>query len=53
MVVLLSTLLAEAGFAHGFPTRDAADAELLGALGPSTRIQQVKQVHGARAVARR
>jgi polyphenol oxidase len=49
MVVLLSTLLAEAGFAHGFPTRDAADAELLGELSVDA-IQQVKQVHGARAV---
>jgi polyphenol oxidase len=49
MVVLLSTLLAEAGFAHGFPTRDTADAELLGELSRDAIIE-VRQVHGARAI---
>jgi polyphenol oxidase len=49
MVVLLSTLLTEAGFAHGFPTRDTADTELLEELSVDA-IRQVKQVHGARAI---
>lgn len=49
MTVLLSTLLREAGFRHGFPTRGTTDAELLDALGAEA-IAQVKQVHGARVV---
>jgi YfiH family protein len=47
--VLRSALLARAGFAHGFPTRDVPDAELLAALGARS-IVQVKQVHGASAL---
>ena len=47
--ILRSALLEKVGFPHGFPTRDATEAELLGALGSST-IAQVRQVHGARAV---
>ncbi|HEY1692078.1 MAG TPA: polyphenol oxidase family protein [Polyangiaceae bacterium] len=49
MALLRSERLAKAGFLHAFPTRDAADAELLAAMG-APRIVQVKQVHGARAV---
>jgi len=49
VTILTSALLAEAGFSHAFPTRDTADAALLGALGVPAVIQ-VKQVHGARAV---
>lgn len=49
MPLLRSPLLERAGFRHAFPTRDAADAELLAALG-CARVVQVKQVHGARAV---
>ncbi len=49
MAILESALLRRAGFFHGFPTRDAADAALSGALGVA-RVIQVKQVHGARAV---
>ena len=47
--LLRSRLLAEAGFLHAFPTRDAPDAALLDALGVPA-IGQAKQVHGARAV---
>jgi YfiH family protein len=48
-VLLASPVLAAAGFAHAFPTRDAPDAQLLAALG-APRVIQVKQVHGAHAV---
>jgi YfiH family protein len=47
--MLFSEIVASAGFAHAFPTRDAADASLLEVLGGGP-IAQVKQVHGARAV---
>jgi YfiH family protein len=47
--ILASPLLEKAGFAHGFPTRHASDADLLGALGAQV-IVQVRQVHGAVAV---
>ncbi|HEY6461400.1 MAG TPA: laccase domain-containing protein, partial [Polyangiaceae bacterium] len=49
MAILRSDILAKAGFLHGFPTRDTADAELLAAIGGGP-IAQAKQVHGARAV---
>jgi polyphenol oxidase len=49
VTILTSAILAKAGFLHGFPTRDTADAALLAALTSPTVIQ-VKQVHGARAV---
>ena len=49
MTLLVSDMLARAGFHHAFPARDASDAELLAALG-AERVVQVKQVHGARAV---
>ncbi len=50
-VILRSTLLDRAGFAHAFPTRQATDAELLDALGgPASPVCQVRQVHGAVAV---
>jgi YfiH family protein len=49
VTILTSAVLAEAGFLHGFPTRDTADAALLAALDRPSVIQ-VKQVHGARAV---
>jgi YfiH family protein len=49
VTILWSEHLASAGFRHGFPTRHTPDADLLGALGAS-RVIQVKQVHGARAV---
>jgi YfiH family protein len=49
MVVLQSTLLTRAGFAHGFPLRDATDADLFLALTVGS-VFQVKQVHGAHAV---
>ena len=50
--LLRSTLLAEAGFAHAFPERSAADGELARALGiePGQVIVQVKQVHGGEAL---
>src|ERR1700675_4101770 len=48
-MILRSQLLDQAGFPHAFPSRDATDDALLGALGASAVIQ-VKQVHGARAV---
>jgi len=47
--LLRSTLLERAGFPHAFPTRDVGDAELAAAL-EGSKIVQVKQVHGARAV---
>jgi YfiH family protein len=49
VTILRATLLEKAGFFHGFPTRDTADAALLEALTSPTVIQ-VKQVHGAQAV---
>jgi YfiH family protein len=48
-MLLCSTLLAEEGFAHGFPTRGTVDAELRAHLGTAA-VVQVKQVHGARCV---
>ena len=50
--LLRSTLLADAGFAHAFPERSAADSELARALGidPGQVIVQVKQVHGGDAL---
>jgi len=50
MRVLSSTLLTRAGFAHAFPLREASDDDLTLALSVDA-IVQVKQVHGARAVA--
>jgi YfiH family protein len=49
VTILTSAVLAEAGFSHGFPTRDTPDAALLAALAVPAVIQ-VKQVHGNRAV---
>jgi YfiH family protein len=54
-VILRSTLLDRAGFAHAFPTRQAQEADLRNALGdapggPSGPVCQVRQVHGAVAV---
>jgi YfiH family protein len=50
MLVLRSARLTEAGFEHAFALREAADADLRRALSVDV-IVQVKQVHGARAVA--
>jgi YfiH family protein len=49
VVLLTSRRLAEAGFAHAFPERDATDAQLREALAAG-RVLQVRQVHGARVV---
>jgi hypothetical protein len=49
MVVLQSAVLTEAGFSHGFPMRNATDADLFLALAVSA-VVQVKQVHGAHAI---
>jgi YfiH family protein len=50
MLVLRSARLTEAGFEHAFPLRESTDGDLLRALAVDV-IVQVKQVHGARAVA--
>jgi polyphenol oxidase len=49
MVILRADLLTRAGFRHAFPERDTTEADVAVALS-STRIVQVNQVHGARAV---
>ena len=46
---LSSKLLADNGFAHAFPTRNATDADV-GAYFSAEVIVQVKQVHGGRVV---
>jgi YfiH family protein len=46
---LRSRLLADQGFAHGFPTRDMHDADLCPIL-QTNFVVQVRQVHGGRAV---
>ena len=49
VALLRSTALADAGFLHAFPERDATDADLLEAVGVDA-IAQAKQVHGARVI---
>jgi len=49
VTILTGRVLSEAGFHHGFPTRDTPDEDLLAALGAPDVIQ-VKQVHGPPAV---
>ncbi|HXN31390.1 MAG TPA: polyphenol oxidase family protein [Polyangiaceae bacterium] len=48
-MLLSSKLLADHGFAHAFPTRSEAEADL-GAHLSAQVVVQVKQVHGGRAV---
>jgi YfiH family protein len=49
MVVLRSSRLSEAGFAHAFPQRGTVDVDLLRVLGVDV-VAQAKQVHGAYAI---
>jgi purine-nucleoside/S-methyl-5'-thioadenosine phosphorylase / adenosine deaminase len=49
--ILASPVLAAAGFAHAFPTRDVTDAELLAHVCPGgAAVVQARQVHGRVAV---
>jgi polyphenol oxidase len=48
-MLLTSTLLSTAGFAHGFSSRDEHDSDVLARLGVD-EVVQVKQVHGGRVV---